>query len=146
MLKFLKKNRFTIAAAATGLVLIAIIIGFHSIDSAKNAEVTEYIESLGWQIEPNSLEISHMRIPSTFDPVFEHYNERQKEAGFDLTAYKGARAVRYSYIILNHTHSESATVRANAIVVNRKIVAADVSSTAGGGFMHAITDTDFIVR
>ena len=144
MLKFLKKNKFTIAAAATGIAMIVIIIGFHSMDSAKNIEVVEYIESLGWQIEPNSVEISHMRIPSTFDPVFERYNVYQKDAGFDLTAYKGARAVRYSYIILNHTHSESSSVRANVIVVNRKIVAADINSTTNGGFLHAITNVEFI--
>jgi len=126
----------------TAVVLIVIIIAFHSMDSAENAKIVEYIESLGWEIEQTPIEISHLTIPQNFDAIFETYNAYQKEAGFDLTSFKGARATRYSYRVLNHRYSDSNTVRANMIVVNGKIVAADISSNAPDGFIHAITDTN----
>jgi len=146
VLKFLRKNRFVLSAIAAGVVLIAVIIGFHSMDTAQNTKIVEYIESLGWEIERTPIEISYLRIPETFDAVFENYNLYQKEAGFDLTSFAGVRAVRYSYRVMNHRYSDDVPVRANVIVVDREIVAADINSNALGGFMHAITDVSFIVE
>jgi len=111
-------------------------------DTAQNTKIVEYIESLGWEIERTPIEISYLRIPETFDAVFENYNLYQKEAGFDLTSFAGVRAVRYSYRVLNHRYSDDVPVRANVIVVDREIVAADINSNALGGFMHAITDVE----
>jgi len=113
-------------------------------DSGQNAQIVDYIESLGWEIE-HTPEISYLTIPRIFDAIFENYNIYQKEAGFDLTSFKGARAVRYSYRVLNHQQSYTNAVRANVIVVNREIVAADISSNAPDGFMHAITDVGLMV-
>jgi len=109
-------------------------------DNVKNAKIIDYIESSGWAIEQSSIEISHLTIPREFDAIFQNYNAYQKEAGFDLTSFKGARATRYSYRILNHRYSGITTVRANVLVVNDEIIAADISSTE---FMHAITNTTF---
>jgi len=144
VLNFLRKNRFVLSTVAAGVVFIAVIIGFHSIDSSLNRKIVEYIESFGWQIEQTPIEISYLTIPRTFDAVFENYNLYQKEAGLDLSSFKGARAVRYSYRVLNHASSADFTVRANVIVVNQKIVAADINSNDLGGFMHAINDVGLL--
>ena len=140
MLRFLRKNKVVLSTVAAGVVLIALIVGFHSMDTAQNAQIVEYIESLGWEIERTPIEISYLRIPETFDAVFDNYNLYQKEAGFDLTEFAGIRAVRYSYRVLNHRYSAEVPVRANVIVIDSEIVAADVNSNVLGGFMHAITD------
>ena len=145
MIRFFRKNKFIITVSMAGAILIAIIIGFHSLDNSQNVKIIEYIESLGWQIEQRPVEISYLTIPRVFDPAFENYNTYQKEAGFDLTSFKGTRAARYSYRVLNHQFSEFGTVRANVIMVSGQIVAADISSNVpNGGFMHAITEMAYL--
>ena len=146
MLNFLQKNKFIISAIATAAIVICVIIAFHSMDNAENEKFVRYIESFGWEIEQSPIEISHLTVPRTFDIIFENYNHHQKEAGFDLTFFKGARGTRYSYRVLNHRYSESNTVRANVIVINGEIVAADINSNAPDGFMHAITNIQFLVE
>ena len=143
MLNFLKKNKFIISAILAAAVFIAVIFAFHSMDSGKNAMIIEYIESFGWQIEQSPIEISHLIIPREFDTIFEIYNTYQKEAGFDLTSFKGARVTRFSYRVLNHRHVETSIVRANILIANGEIIAADISSTAPDGFIHAINDITF---
>ena len=143
MLNFLRKNKFVISAIATAIVFIGVIIAFHSMDGVENKKVVEYIEGFGWDIEQTPVEISHLTIPQTFDVVFESYNQHQKEAGFDLTSFKGVRVKRYSYRVFNHRYSDVTTTRANVLVLNGEIVAADISST---DFIHAINDTQWITE
>ena len=140
MLKFIKKNKFITLSAIASIVLIAVIISFYSVDSKQNYEIVEYITKLGWKIEPRPVEISYLTIPKTFDLVYETYNELQKDSGFDLSAYKEAHVVRYSYRVLNHKNSSKEQVRANIIIFENKIIAADISSNSAIGFVIAINN------
>ena len=143
MLKIIRKNKFIIGIILAGAVLAGFITWIYSVDSSQNAEIVEYIESVGWEIDKRPVEISYLTIPKEFDAIYNNYNTYQKEAGFDLASFKGMRAVRYSYVILNH---ESSNVRANVIAADGKIIAADISSTVKGGFMHAINNISNMVR
>lgn len=76
-----------------------------------------------------------------FDETFESYNELQKLQGMDLSRYKGQRAKRYTYTVLNYPGQEEG-VQANVLVLNDTIIGGDVSSVAIDGFMHGFAIPD----
>ena len=138
----LSKNRqavlITLLSAA---VTVGIIIMLHSADSKINSANLEFIRSYGWQVEENPEEISRLTIPEEFDMVYETYNRMEQSAGFDLSPYKGVKATRYSYRVINHTASGSGLIRANVFVTKDGIAAADICSLEIGGFVCPISDT-----
>ena len=141
MILVLKKYRFIVATLVFALIILAVIIGLFSIDSATNRMVCEYVESLGWEINSSPVEISHLAIPREFDAVYETYNAVQKSSGFDLTPFRGKSVARYSYRVLNHKQSETTEVIVSVFVYDKRIIAADICSTDSNGFMHGITET-----
>lgn len=143
-MRFIGKHRYIIAAAVFAAVLLVIIIGLFSIDNATNQMVVDYLESLGWQVNPSPVEISHLTIPQSFDAVYNTYNAVQIGSGFDLAPFKGKKASRYSYKVLNHRESARSEVIAAVLVYENRIIAGDISSSAMNGFMHALTETSNI--
>lgn len=131
--------RFLIIPAA---VLIAFIAIFYSADNETNSVNTEYINSCGWQVEERCADISYITIPEEFDAVFSAYNDIIKEGGFNLTPYKGMRAVRYTYIVTNHPDSDSRLIRINIIVCKDKIISADISSLGQNSFIEPLIQSE----
>lgn len=129
---------FTLLAAA---VTIGIIFLLFSADSKTNRENLDFIRSFGWETEEQPEEIVRLTIPQEFDAVYEAYNHLEQTAGFDLTPYKGVKATRYSYRVLNHKDSDTGLIRANVFVTENGIAAADICSLAIGGFLLPINDT-----
>lgn len=144
MILFIRKHRFILAAFGFAAVPLVIIIGLFSIDNATNQMVVDYIESLGWRINPSPVEISHLTIPQSFDAVYSTYNAVQTGSGFDLTPFRGKKVSRYSYKVLNHRESAKSEVTASVLVYENRIIAGDISSSAMNGFMHALTETSNI--
>ena len=64
-----------------------------------NDDRVEFLESYGWEIDPNAVEIVEVVIPSEFDDVYEEYNVIQKNEGLDLEKYSGKSVKRYSYTV-----------------------------------------------
>lgn len=139
-----KKHRYLIGTLAFALVILALITGVFSIDNSTNKMIVDYVTTLGWQVNPTPSEISHLTIPKEFDAVFETYNAVQKTSGFDLEKFKGKQVSRYTYRVLNHRESDSVNVLLGVLVYENRIIAGDISSTDQNGFMHAITDLDYI--
>ena len=79
-------------------------------------------------------------MPEDFDRVIQGYNQIQKSQGLDLTKYTRKRVTHYSYLVTNYD-SEGA-VYVNLLVYRNRIIAADISSLDGGGFIYALTDFD----
>lgn len=146
MMVFIKRHRFVFAAAGFAAVLLVVIVGLFSIDNATNQMVVDYIESLGWQIDPSPTEISHLTIPASFDAVYTTYNAVQIGSGFDLTEYRGKKVSRYSYRVLNHKSSGEREVIASVLVYENRIIAGDISSADMNGFMHALTETENLIN
>lgn len=119
---------------------IFLIIAVHSSDGKINDSNIDYIRSFGWQPEQHPDEISRINIPAEFDEVYTSYNAVSAAAGFDLTPYKGVKAVRYSYKILNHSASSTGLIRANLFLYKNKIVSADIASLEIDGFVQPIND------
>jgi len=103
-----------------------------------NEDRINLLKQFGWEVEPKALEIVEIQIPEEFDDVYLNYNRYQKEIGLDLEKYKGKRAIRYTYKVLNHPRSDKDEVRANILIYNNQLIAGDIMTPAIDGFMHSL--------
>ena len=144
----LSRKRILIAVLLAALVVAAILfLTVRKDDSAEQAAATasaktnrqrvEYLESLGWEVSDEPIEIQTIIIPETFDSVYAQYAQLQTEQGFDLTRYAGMEATRYTYVVENHPQSAE-QVYADILVCKGKIIAGDVQCIASDGFMHGL--------
>lgn len=98
----------------------------------------EFLESYGWKVIDKEIETEEIVIPETFDNVYINYNNIQKEAGLDLTPYKGMKAIRYTYQVINYPIKTDEIVRANVICINNIPIAGDIMTVSINGFMHSL--------
>ena len=141
MTDFFKARKALLLTLLAAAVTVSIIFLLFGADSKVNQANLDFIRSYGWEVEDNPTEIARLTIPEEFDTVFHAYNELAQTAGLDLTPYKGVKATRYSYRVLNHQDSDSGLIRANVFVTKDGIAAADISSLELGGFLVPINDT-----
>lgn len=103
--------------------------------SAKtDEERVQFLQSFGWEVQPQPAEVMELTIPETFDGVYEEYNEIQQRQGMDLANYKGKRVKRWTYEITNYP--EEPKVVANLLVYEDRIIGGDISTVRLDGFMH----------
>ena len=109
--------------AALVIAIIAIVIAIAMImtgekepaanDSAVNykaensAERIAFISQFGWKISDDPVEISEVIIPEDFDAGYVEYAAMNKAQGLELEPYKGVRAKRWTYDVLNYPGLES---------------------------------------
>lgn len=142
-----KKVIAAIVAAAVVVCLIIVLAGREKAQPASVAsmkitrqeDVETYLESLGWEISQEPIDVQEIVIPMDFSDTYGQYNDLQKKQGYDLTSYAGFSAVRYTYEILNYT-DDSGKVVADIIVSGKQIVAADIQSVKLDGFMHEMRE------
>ncbi len=135
------KNRYFLGILIFALILMVLIFGVFSVDDSTNRMIVEYVQNLGWEIDPSPTEISHIVIPEKFDEVYEAYNQVQKASGFNLENFRGKRVIRYTYNLKNHQASPDEKVVLGIIVYESRIIAGEISSVSSNGFMHGITET-----
>ena len=116
-------NTTGIEAAATNYV-----------EAGTNEGRLDFLEIFEYDVNDEPLEVEDVVIPSSFDAVFEAYNDIQKLQGFDLQKYRGRKAVRYTYEIENYEYEGK--VLANILIYKGKVIAGDVCSLDGEGFIH----------
>lgn len=146
----ISKKKILISLVAFMMVTLLAVAGFnsnnpkalaasspkrYSIDASDNNQRVEFLESYGWQVNPEPVEICDIRIPTVFNEVYENYNQIQKEQGLDLKKYMGKACKRFSYNITNYP-GDTGEIRANILVIDNRIVAGDISSVELNGFMH----------
>ena len=105
-----------------------------------NEDRVAFIEGFGIKVNPEPKREETFTMPEDFDRVIQGYNQIQKSQGLDLTKYTRKRVTHYSYLVTNYD-SEGA-VYVNLLVYRNRIIAADISSLDGGGFIYALTDFD----
>lgn len=106
---------------------------------AENAEQRiAFISQFGWKFSADPVEVSEVIIPQEFDDIYMNYNEINKAQGLDLEPYKGMRAKRWTYDILNYPAYEgrSGVVQLNLLVYNGVVIGGDVCSLEQNGFIH----------
>lgn len=110
-----------------------------TVPGATDKERIEYINSFGWQVYPAAEKVEDIRIPANFDEAYEQYNALQKEQGFDLRKYRAFSARQYTYRITNYEDGEPAIpICVHLIVIDEKIVGADISSSEANGFVTVL--------
>lgn len=144
-----RKAAFWVIMAALVIVGVILLLGAHrnagparTADAGQSASVkTEksrvaYIERCGWKVETPALSEDTVLIPKTFSPVFETYNQLQKQQGFDLSRYAGREVKLYTYKVLDSGLGDN--VLASLYVCDGSVVGGDVHSTELDGFMDAL--------
>ncbi len=110
-------------------------ISYKAADSAQRAA---FLSQFGWKISEDPVEISEVIIPEDFDAGYTEYAEMNKAQGLDLEPYKGLRAKRWTYEVLNYPGLENTTgvVQANLLIYEGRIIGGDICSLELGGFIH----------
>ena len=96
-----------------------------------------FLESYGWQVEPEPVKTQQVIVPADPSEVFLRYNELQISQGYDLLQYSGKELTRYVYRITNYP-DESGVYYATLLVKDGQVVGADVASSAKTGVMHGL--------
>ena len=146
------RKRLAIGAAALvllcGLVLSVRGIGTEesigvaaSASAPKKVKTNEdriaYLESYGWQINPDPLTVEELLIPQQFDETYNEYLALQESQGFDLTRYCGKRIKHYTYEITNYPTGETG-VQATLLVYKNTVIGGEVLSVRLNGFLHGL--------
>ena len=100
-------------------------------------DVVMFLESLGWQVDPNALEVQEVVIPREFNEVFENYNQLQKEHGFNLEDFQGMVAMRYTYQVLNYPDQAQGVV-ADVLVAQGRVIGGNIQSFTPDGFLYGL--------
>lgn len=137
-----------IIALAAVIIAIAMIMTGEKTpaanDSAVNykaenaAERATFLSQFGWKISEDPVEISEVIIPEDFDAGYVEYAEMNKAQGLDLEPYKGVRAKRWTYDVLNYPGLENltGTVQANLLIYDGRVIGGDICSLELGGFIQ----------
>lgn len=138
-----------IVAAAAIVAAVVFIIGGKGKPAATNdsainylagtgAERTAFLSQFGWRISEDPSEVSEVIIPENFDDGYVKYAEMNRAQGLDLEPYKGLRAKRWTYDVLNYPGRESkaGSVQANLLVYKGRVIGGDVCSLELGGFIQ----------
>ena len=141
--KLKKKNVLAfilvVAAAAAILLLTGRSKNSDAQADVRRAETNEdrvaFLESFGWEVDPNPEMTQEVRIPAEPNEVFARYNELQKSQDFDLEPYGGKCVKQYRYRITNHP-DVGAPVYATLLVSGGQVIGGDVTSAAQDGRMH----------
>lgn len=148
----LKRKNLVIGAAVLLVVLCgALMLGglrLFSGDRAVNAAANpkgiktnedrvKYLESYGWLVQDEPLEVEELLIPEEFDASYDDYLALQSEQGFDLTKYAGQRVKRYSYLVLNYPTGEKG-VQAGLLIYKNTVIGGEVLSAQLDGFLHGL--------
>ena len=96
-----------------------------------------FLSQFGWSVKGAPVEVAEITVPSEFDKIFTGYNEIQKKQGLDVSKYTRKKITRYTYEVTNA--SCDGKVYANLFVYRGRIIACDVSSLDGEGFVYPMT-------
>ena len=143
-----KKAVFWVIMAALVIIGIILLAGIHdrsgAAQTARSSSGTlrtekariSYLAENGWEAESPALSKESVLIPRSFSPVFETYNDLQKEQGFDLSQYCGLEVDLYTYRLI--TSGVGDEVVAMLYLYNGTVIGGDIPSTALDGFMCGV--------
>lgn len=102
-----------------------------------NAQRVAYLQSLGWEVEPEPVETLQFLLPEELTEPYLTYNELQKEQGFDLSACCGKQVSRFTYTVTNYP-GRPVGVQANLYVCEDLPAAGDICCPGSDGFQRAL--------
>lgn len=131
-----------LAAFALGALILAAPDKEEAVfGSAKGLKTEEdrlaFMQSLGYEVDPQPLRSQQVVIPSQFDQTYQQYNQLQKECGFDLEPYQGKTLNLYTYRVANYPDQQDVMIDL-LVDKNRRAAGGAVYSAALDGFMHGL--------
>ena len=99
-------------------------------------EMINFLSKFGYEVEAKPINIYEITIPEEFNSIFEKYNEIQRAQGLNLKRYSGKDATAYIFKVTNY--GQDCEVFATLIIRNSRIIAADICSKDGDGFVHGL--------
>ena len=101
--------------------------------AATNEQRVAYLNSLGWQVEPEPVETLSLTLPKELEEPYLSYNVLQRAQGFDLEPCCGKTVERCTYTVKNHPSGK--VCQADLYICGGEIVAGDILCTGEGGFI-----------
>ena len=74
----------------------------------------QFLTQLGYEVDAAQAQVREILIPVEPDEAYTAYNDLQKQAGYDLTAYRGKRVKCWRYAVTNYPGARD--VKANIYV------------------------------
>lgn len=147
--RFSRKKTIIGALILVAAIATALILGQAAPDSdpqeqpllSTNEDRIAYLQSLGWDVEPEPVETLQFLLPDTLEEPYLSYNELQLTQGFDLTQYVGKQVTRYTYTVTNHPQCPQG-VQANLYVCDQLPVAGDILCAGADGFQDTLIFPD----
>ena len=148
----LTKLKAIIATLLGGLVLcILIFLAAAHHESSKPLPMPEnragiegcvdYLQELGWEVDPSPVETLDIVLPPTLDETFSAYNELQRKQGFDLSTHCGKSLQRVTFTVQNFPDAPE-TVHANLYLVENTVAAGDITVEGAEGFVTGLRFPD----
>ena len=132
-----KKKPAAITAAILVVVLaVVVVLGKHadSADSnlpqlADNEARVSYLQSMGWEVEPEPVETLQFLLPEKLEEPYLTYN--------DLSTACGKQVSRFTYTVTNYPNRPEG-VQLNLYVCEEQPVAGDVLCAGADGFQDTL--------
>ena len=99
-------------------------------------EMVEFLKQFGHEVETKAVKTLEIDIPEEFNSVFEKYNEIQRAQGLNLKRYAGKDATAYVFKVNNYEYEGE--VFATLFIRNGRVIAGDISSKDGDGFVKGL--------
>ncbi|MCH5199558.1 MAG: DUF4830 domain-containing protein [Oscillospiraceae bacterium] len=132
---------FAILAAAFFLVKCTVSYVSAALGEVTQEDAAQFLTECGWKLKPDSASREEVMIPAEFSEVYERYNNLQKKQGYDLSAYKGEKVVKYTFQVLNFTEYDGSpcdNAEAHLLVWGGEIIGGDVCSLSISGRMVGV--------
>jgi len=98
-----------------------------------NDERVAYLQSLGWEVEPEPIETLQFLLPAELEEPYLSYNKLQVSQGFDLARCCGRQVTRFTYAVTNYP-GQAGGVQANLYICEEEPAAGDLCSSGANGF------------
>lgn len=145
----LTRKKAVLAVIAAALILAGIVILAGTLTEGADSRIkagiglktdedrAAYLSELGWNVDPEPLDVRTVLIPREFDDVYAQYNDLQKAQGFDLSEYCGMELDVYSYRVTNYSGCSDEVI-AVLYLFNGQVVGGDIHSVMLDGFIHGL--------
>ena len=142
----LRKKTLTVLLTVGVLILLfltarSVFFKSESYDLTTTEGRAAYLDSLGWEIDPETESFRTVVVPDALEGIMEQYNKMQLQQGYDLNRHLGESCLQYCYDVKNYPGQEGRVV-VSLYLQDGEIIAADIHSTALNGFMHGLTKSD----
>jgi len=119
----------------TVLIIVVLTIGFLLFFGDENTINKRFLSTYKIKVSDKPCIVEEIEIPLEFTDYYESYNVLQIESGLTLSPYKGKKATKYTYQMLNFPQKTDVPVYVNVITIDSKPIAGDINCPSLSGFI-----------